>query len=778
MRFLALAAILICLAAGAFAQVAGLPGSAQPAETALPALPEVLTPDIVRDLVSRLSDDQVRALLLDRLDAVAEDQAQTAAEDGWLVEFGRKATIEVGASISGAIASLPLLFSQIGQAFSLFFERLGGRGIFFLCLVLSIAVTGGLVVEFTFRRLVRGWVESGTSDRSDYSLWQTLVFLSKRLCADVVAVFIFFFAANMIGIFSGLNLAPFVLKGDMVTLAAVGSYVQTIWVYLIVLPRIGAAFSRFMLAPHRPEFRLMYTDDPTARFLFVHQVGLVFLVGFTFWIFQFFNMSGIQMGGARLGFWMNLALHLYLIWVVWTARAGLSMMMRGPDPNLTPGELWAARMYPGFVIAATILTFWLVEVISAYHRWDVLERLPHIYMLFLISFAPTFDAVVRGLVRHLMPPMSGDGALAEEAYLATKRSYIRIGRVIAFVIVVLLIARIWGLDYRNIAMAGVGAQVAGRLIEVLVILAVGYFVFEVVSLWINRKLAAERTAAGLGAEQETGGEGGGAGLSRLSTVLPLLLATLRGVIIVVFALLALGQAGIDTTPLLAGAGIVGIAIGFGAQKLVTDVVSGIFFLIDDAFRTGEYVEVEGTMGTVEKISIRSMQLRHHRGPVHTIPYGEIPKLTNYSRDWVIMKLKFTVPFDTDPNKVKKIFKRIGAEMLEEPLYKDDFLEPFKSQGVFAFDDVGMVIRGKFMAKPGTQFMIRKEVYNRVKRELEAAGIGFARREVRVAIPGADESKDMTEAEKAALAAGAAGAVQSAIEDQLPPAAPASEKPSG
>ena len=193
------------------------------------------------------------------------------------------------------------------------------------------------------------------------------------------------------------------------------------------------------------------------------------------------------------------------------------------------------------------------------------------------------------------------------------------------------------------------------------------------------------------------------------------------------------------------------------------MVSGVFFLIDDAFRVGEYVEVGGTMGTVEKISIRSMQLRHHRGLVHTIPYGEIPKLTNFSRDWVIMKLMFTVPFDTDPNKVKKIFKKIGAEMIADPLYKDDFLEPFKSQGVFQFDDVGIVMRGKFMAKPGTQFTIRKEIYNRVRKEFDANGIEFARREVRVALPGLDDADTLTEADKTAIAAAAGSAVQQQVE---------------
>jgi small-conductance mechanosensitive channel len=171
------------------------------------------------------------------------------------------------------------------------------------------------------------------------------------------------------------------------------------------------------------------------------------------------------------------------------------------------------------------------------------------------------------------------------------------------------------------------------------------------------------------------------------------------------------------------------------------------------------------MGAVEKISLRSMQLRHHRGNVHTIPYGSIEKVTNFSRDWVIMKLMFTVPFDTDPNKVKKIFKKIGAEMLEDPLYKDDFLQPFKSQGVFQFDDVGIVMRGKFMAKPGTQFTIRKEIYNRVQDAFKENGIEFARREVRVAAPKAEDLEDLSEDQKETVAAAASAALEAQLEKE-------------
>jgi small-conductance mechanosensitive channel len=205
--------------------------------------------------------------------------------------------------------------------------------------------------------------------------------------------------------------------------------------------------------------------------------------------------------------------------------------------------------------------------------------------------------------------------------------------------------------------------------------------------------------------------------------------------------------GFPAYSIVTGLGVGGVAIGFGAQSLVRDVLAGMFFLVDDAFREGDYIEVGDARGSVEKISVRSMQLRHHMGPVHTLPYGEINQLTNYSRDWVIIKLKFLVTIETDPNVVKKVFKKIGAEMAEDPLFKDDFLQPFKSQGVYDIDDRGMVIRGKFMAKPGTQFTIKKEILNRVKTEFAAAGVDFARREVRVEIPGLKDFDELSDPTK-------------------------------
>lgn len=751
-----LKALLICLLlAPAIAHGQALPGQTPAAADPPAAAAEPTSPEAARDMVARLSDAEVRALLLERLDVVAAEQRPRGGGGaGGLEDFLEHATFGVVDAIWAAVVRAPLLWRYQSQSFANFWETLGPAGIGELFGVLLLAIFAGLAAEFAFHRLTRNWhradADAGAAQRAgEAAEWRTTFqFLTKRLCRDLFGVLLFFLVARLVG--------RSIISEELVPFGGV------IMLYLVALPRLGAAFSRFVLAPHRPDMRVVYVNDDTARFLHRHQIGLFILIGFSIAIVAFNNLNGVAMGQSRLGFWLNLAVHLYVIWIVWRARDGISDMMRGPSDSLTPGEAWFARVYPWFGIGVSVAMWIVVNILVSYQAFELLQRAPHYTTMFLLLLAPLFDTVVRGVVNHVSPPITGEGPLAEAAHQAALRSYVRIGRVIAFSVVVLMIAKVWGIDFHNLAAAGVGAQLAGRLFEIVFVIAIGYLVWESVSLWINIKLAKEQTAQGIDLNAEE--PGGGVGGSRLSTVLPLLLSISRAAIVVVFALIALGNIGIDITPLLAGAGIVGLAVGFGAQKLVTDVVSGIFFLVDDAFRTGEFVEVEGTFGTVERISIRSMRLRHHKGPLHTIPYGEIPKLTNYSRDWVIMKLKFTVPFETDPNKVKKIFKKIGAEMLEHEELGQDFMQPFKSQGVFDFDDVGMIIRGKFMSKPGRQFVLRKEIYNRVKQAFEENGIDFARREVRVAIPSLENDKQLDDSQKAALAAAAADAARDATSE--------------
>ena len=295
-------------------------------------------------------------------------------------------------------------------------------------------------------------------------------------------------------------------------------------------------------------------------------------------------------------------------------------------------------------------------------------------------------------------------------------------------------------------------------LDVSLVLFVGYLTYHFFRLWIDGKIVEETAEAPQG---ELGDEGGAAAASRLATLLPLFRGAILAVVVISIVLIVLLELGFNVSPLFAGAGVVGLAVGFGSQALVRDIFSGAFFLFDDAFRKGEYIDIGSVKGTVEKISVRSFQLRHHLGALHTIPFGEIQVLTNYSRDWVIMKLKLRVTYDTDVEKVRKLIKKLGQELLTDPTIGDNFIQPLKSQGVIEMQDSAMIIRVKFMTKPGDQWLVRKKVYQDIRELFAREGIKFAHREVTVRVA-TDQENSLTPQQKEA----AIGAAEAAIDEDM------------
>jgi small-conductance mechanosensitive channel len=296
---------------------------------------------------------------------------------------------------------------------------------------------------------------------------------------------------------------------------------------------------------------------------------------------------------------------------------------------------------------------------------------------------------------------------------------------------------------------------------------IGYLVYHGIRIWIDRRIEEE---GGADIVLVPGDEGLGSATTRLGTLLPLIRTAVLGIVAIAVGLLIAMRLGVNVAPLFAGAGIVGLAIGFGSQTLVRDILSGMFFLLDDAFRKGEYIDVGDVKGTVEKISIRSFQLRHHLGALNTIPFGEIKHLTNFSRDWVMMKLPLRLTYDTDVDKVRKVVKKLGEELLKHPVEGPKFLQPLKSQGVYMMEDSAMIVRVKYMTRPGDQWTTRKLVYERIRELFAKEGIKFAHREVTVRIPDLDRRTELTEEQVHAVGAAARRAVDLADEAALMPKA--------
>lgn len=695
------------------------------------------SPAAVTELVSRLSDKEVRELLLLQLDAVASDQAAAQIVKG--DSIFTLVTTNVPKSINRAVRNFPNLISSQTLSFGMFADTLGENGLWKLFKGFVMAILLGIAVELLVRRLTARLRSSLNEPSIDFALKKILRLLTLRLILDLSGLIAFILVTQ-------ISIRIFIEEP--------GQYVTHHFLWnLVLIPRLFSVVCRFVFAPKRSDLRLMHTTDASARFLHRHLVGVTILIGLTLTIADVYVASGAPRGTSNIGFWFNLIIHIYFAFIAWRSRSIFTDMLNGPDNDTTELERRVAKWYPYYAMSVVIGSWLLVEVLVVQQQIHLVEKGVQYSTMLILLLAPFLDTVIRALVRHLTGPVEGEGEVASKAHRSTMRCYVRMARVVTVMLILFIITRIWNLDLETMNSSNIGADTIRNLLDFIGINAVGYLVWEVATLILNKKLAGEKTAGGSDELAQPGGDGGGVGLSRLSTVLPLVLWFVQTIIIVMTLLISLGNVGIDTTPLLAGAGIVGLAIGFGAQKLVGDIVSGLFFLIDDAFRAGEYVNVEGTVGTVERISLRAMQLRHHRGAIHTIPYGEIPKITNYSRDWTIMKLTFTVPFETDLIKVKRIFKTIGLELMAIPDFADDFISPFKSQGVIQVDDVGIVVRGKFMVKPGKQFAIRKEIFQRVKSEFEKNGIQFARKEVRVKLDG-DTPKQLTESEASAIGAAA------------------------
>ncbi len=274
-----------------------------------------------------------------------------------------------------------------------------------------------------------------------------------------------------------------------------------------------------------------------------------------------------------------------------------------------------------------------------------------------------------------------------------------------------------------------GDAMADRLVQGVlagaVILLVADILWQIVKAVINRTLEHARAST-------TGDSAHAARNGRMLTLLPLLRTVLAVIIAVIAVLMVLSGLGVQVAPLIAGAGIFGVAIGFGSQTLVKDVISGVFYMMDDAFRVGEYIQSGSYKGTVESFSIRSVRLRHHRGPVFTVPFGTLGAVQNMSRDWVIDKFTISVGYDTDINKVRKMVKGVGAALLEDEEYGAMILETLKMKGVEQFGDYGINLSFAMMTKPGYQTTIRRKAYMMIREAFTQNGVVFASPTVQVA----------------------------------------------
>lgn len=512
---------------------------------------------------------------------------------------------------------------------------------------------------------------------------------------------------------SGRFLLVLILVGAFM-LGSAGTFLMFEWPPLlreIVLAYLTAAiavwavrmFARFVLLPpnlqveHAREVRILNVDDERAAHWYrwiVILVTVFALVAATFSLLPTFGFNADDLLALAVpADLLLLALGLAAVWL---------------RPLPMPADDHHGR------IGHTALS-WLL---TAYFIILLLIRTSGAFIVFWFAVAavalPAAIVMAHRAVHYVLRPPEAESGV--KPVPAVTMAVIDRGiRMALIVLAAILLARAWGLDMHSMGSSDpvLTALLRGLLNAIVIVLAAD-FGWSIIKALIERKLGVTQAPAG---EQMLDPQ-----QARLRTLLPIIQNIMFAVILIMALLMILSSIGIQIGPLIAGAGVVGVAVGFGAQTIVKDVISGVFYLLDDAFRVGEYIISGKYMGTVESFSLRSIKLRHHRGSLFTVPFGELGAVQNQSRDWVTDKFNITVGYDTDIDKARKLIKKIGLELAADPEFAPWVIEPIKMQGVKEFGDYGIVLRMKVTMKPGGAFAMKRKFYLLVNKAFKENGI--------------------------------------------------------
>jgi len=604
--------------------------------------------------------------------------------------------------------ALPKVRGALAETVSRVHAEMVTHGINHFFLLLAAFAALGFGVERLFWWVsggVRKWIIASRMDTPGERL--RAAFARLGFGASWVAAF----ALGTIGAFLAFDWPP-VLRDALLRLLVA-----------VVMMRLALVLGRLLFAPGAQRFRLLPIDTQAAWFwhrrLVLHVTWFAFLYALIEWLIA----QGVEPGVWRLVAYVFSLFQLALV---------MEMVWR------RPGLRNERHKTVGWLLTVAFVLLLLLRIIGAYSVFWFGALLLAVYGLMRL---------ISAIALHLE---RAPGALVGEPVVFSIQgaAIVRGIRLVLIMVAGLLLARNLGIDLAQLmGGASVPVRITRSLFSLVIIALFADLVWFVFKAMIERRLAEVQS---VDAHDVLAGQA-----TRLRTVLPIVRNVSFVTLASIAVLMGLSALGVDIAPMVAGAGVVGIAVGFGAQTLVKDIVSGVFFLFDDAFRVGEYIQSGNYKGTVESFSLRSVRLRHHRGPVYTVPFGELGAVQNMSRDWVIDKLSIGITYDSDLEKARKLIKKIGQDLAADAEMGPNILEPLKMQGVEQFGDFAIQIRMKMMTRPGEQFVIRRKAYAAIKTAFDANGIKFAFPTVQVAggtDPGvAAAAQSMLEAGKVAAA---------------------------
>ncbi|HLO77209.1 MAG TPA: mechanosensitive ion channel domain-containing protein [Magnetospirillum sp.] len=480
--------------------------------------------------------------------------------------------------------------------------------------------------------------------------------------------------------------------------------------------RLLMVLARLLAAPRTPGLRLLPVDDETAEYLVIWARRLAGVGVFGTLAVEAARLLGLPRGAAVFSLKaLGLAITTMLVIFILQNRQAVTRALRGVGDG--SGRLHGLRTR----LAEIWHVLAVLYVIAGYAVWALKVKGGFDFMLRASLLSVLILTVAAMLSTGLGRLIERGFAISQEARNAFPRLEARANRYLPVlhlvlrgavgVVTMLALAQAWGLDTLALLSSEGGRRVVSSLISIAAVLTGALVVWELVSGAIERYLAA--TDQDGNALQRSG---------RIRTLLPLVRNALFIVLVVMVTLIVLSELGINIAPLLAGAGVVGVAIGFGSQTLVKDVITGAFILFEDTMAVGDSVKINGNTGTLEAMSIRAIRLRDGTGAVHSIPFSSVNSVVNMSRDHAFANLEVSIGLGEDVDRVMEVMREVGADLRGDAVVGPSIVAPMDIWGLDRFDASAAVITGRFKTLPGRSGAVSREFNRRLKKRFHELGI--------------------------------------------------------
>jgi small-conductance mechanosensitive channel len=699
-----LARLPVVLLAAALLLVSVSVAQAQGPAPAPQASPPAVSADELERLVRTLESDVDRKRLIGELKGLIEVQRGKPAEEPGLGEA-------ILTTLSSSVERMAHTVQEIGEAL-VNVRRVGDwlqrnlddqaardaalAGLLRVVAVLALGAAAQTIVALLLRR-VRGAVtrrQGGLGWRIGAGL------LALVLDALPVAAF----AAAAYGSLPFLDPAP---GARLVAIALVNAIVVSQAMVLLV---------RLILQPHDPALRVPRLSDSSAAYLYVWLRRFIWLAVIGYVALEAARLLGLPRSAyAGLLSLLGLIIAALLIMVVLQNRREVAAWLKRQREGEATSALAALR----FRIADTWHVVAILYIVAVYVVW--LLR-PEAGLQFLLR-ATLFSAAAlvlgwlleRGIVRLVRRWFSvGDEFKSRFPDLEARANrylplVLTVTRVLIALLTVLVILFIWGVTSFSILIDEPGRRIVSSLMRIAGVVIGGLLLWELGGLALERLLTRVTAKGRMPA-------------ARVQTMLPVARYLFGLVLGIIVGLMLLSEIGIEIGPLLAGAGVVGLAIGLGAQTLVKDMIAGFSLIMEDALAVGDVVRIGQHSGVVEAMNIRSIRLRGYDGTVQTIPLGGVTIVENLTKDYSFAVVDVAVGYREDLDKVAAVLKSLGDELQADPDYAADILAPIEIVGVDKFQDSSILVKARIKTYPIKQWNVMREFNRRLKARFEAEGI--------------------------------------------------------